>query len=207
MEERGGRGRRQSERAACLFPALAAPLIPLPTPAPDRRAAVGMLFAFTWEEYQIGGYAKGMTWQAFSHAVSISDVWSDIMHQFNPSYGTYVLHTDGGPEKNVKKKIFQGGAKKARGQQKESAYSQVREEAGPGRARGAASIVCACIKEGSRSCACVGGCVLPPPRPDRLPGSSRVRSPLVCSPRAPGLVGCVAADAPEEVCQVRAWAQ
>jgi hypothetical protein len=73
-------------------------------------AAIGMVFAFTWSDYQIGGYAKGMTWEAFKHAASIADVWSDTMHQFNPSYGAYVLHTDGGPEKNVKKKIFRGGA-------------------------------------------------------------------------------------------------
>lgn len=107
------------------------------------RAAVGMLFAFTWDEYQIGGYAKGMTWEAFKHAVSISDVWSDIMHQFNPSYGTYVLHTDGGPEKNVKKKIFQGGAKKARGQQRESAYSQV---GGSCEARGQTGCSMCCVR-------------------------------------------------------------
>lgn len=33
------------------------------------------------------------------------------MTQFNPSYGTYVLYHDGGPEKNVKKKKFMGGSK------------------------------------------------------------------------------------------------
>jgi hypothetical protein len=31
--------------------------------------------------------------------------------QFNPSYGTYVLYHDGGPEKNVKMKKYRGGSK------------------------------------------------------------------------------------------------
>ena len=44
-------------------------------------ASIGMLFAFPWSEYQIGGTAKGFSWESFSHAVSIMDVISDILHQ------------------------------------------------------------------------------------------------------------------------------
>ena len=104
-------------------------------------ASVGMLFAFPWSEYQIGGTARGWSWDAFTHAVSIMDVLADIMHQvsvntsvntpeslshtflsanatacspalqFNPSYGSYLLYDDGGPAKNVKMKKYRGGDK------------------------------------------------------------------------------------------------
>lgn len=43
-------------------------------------AAIGMVFAFPWSEYRVGGAAKGMTWDSFMHAVSISDVISDVIH-------------------------------------------------------------------------------------------------------------------------------
>ena len=76
-------------------------------------ASVAMLFAFPWSEYQIGGVAKGWSWLAFTHAVSINDVLADIMHQINPSYASYVLYHDGGPEKNVKMKKFRGGERGA----------------------------------------------------------------------------------------------
>lgn len=36
----------------------------------------------------------------------------DIMLQFNPNYKAYVLHTDGGPSENVKRKKFRGNKKR-----------------------------------------------------------------------------------------------
>lgn len=45
-------------------------------------AAVGMLFAFPASEYQLGGAAApGWRWDAFTHAVSITDAIEDIMLQ------------------------------------------------------------------------------------------------------------------------------
>ncbi len=45
-------------------------------------AAVGMLFAFPHTEYQLGGRATpGFKWEAFKHAISISDVLEDIYLQ------------------------------------------------------------------------------------------------------------------------------
>ena len=59
-------------------------------------ASIAMSFAYPWREYQIGGVAKGWSWLAFSHAISINDVLSDIMHKINPSYVSYVLYHDRG---------------------------------------------------------------------------------------------------------------
>eukprot|EP00798_Chlamydomonas_sp_ICE-L_P028107 gene28107-31215_t len=74
-------------------------------------ASIGMFYAFPYSEYKIGGAASGWSWGAFTHAVSISDVTSDILHQFNPAYQPYVLYTDGGPAQNVKKRKFRGGGR------------------------------------------------------------------------------------------------
>jgi hypothetical protein len=50
-------------------------------------ASVGMLFAFPWSEYRIGGFARGWSWEAFVHAVSIMDVLSDIIHMVGSHHG------------------------------------------------------------------------------------------------------------------------
>ncbi|KAJ9523820.1 hypothetical protein QJQ45_020008 [Haematococcus lacustris] len=76
-------------------------------------AAIGMFFAFPVSEYKLGGGATpGWSIKALAHAISISDVMEDIIIQFNPGYKSYVLHTDGGPSENVKRKKFRGKSKK-----------------------------------------------------------------------------------------------
>ncbi|MEW5304006.1 MAG: hypothetical protein WDW36_006649 [Sanguina aurantia] len=69
-------------------------------------AGIGMLFAFPYTEFKKGGSLTGWNMGAFTHAISIQDVISDTLHQFNPNYQTYVLYSDGGPADNVKKKKF-----------------------------------------------------------------------------------------------------
>eukprot|EP00201_Polytomella_parva_P023796 CAMPEP_0175043624 /NCGR_PEP_ID=MMETSP0052_2-20121109/3304_1 /TAXON_ID=51329 ORGANISM="Polytomella parva, Strain SAG 63-3" /NCGR_SAMPLE_ID=MMETSP0052_2 /ASSEMBLY_ACC=CAM_ASM_000194 /LENGTH=293 /DNA_ID=CAMNT_0016306731 /DNA_START=153 /DNA_END=1030 /DNA_ORIENTATION=- len=69
-------------------------------------SAFMMWFGFPHSEYKIGGRSSGFTMAAFAHAISLQDVYSDVMHQFNPNYKTYVLYTDGGPSENVKRKKF-----------------------------------------------------------------------------------------------------
>ncbi len=51
--------------------------------------------------------------QLFMIAAPPAAAVQDIMLQFNPEYKVYVLHTDGGPSDNVKRKKFRG--KKKRG--------------------------------------------------------------------------------------------
>ncbi|KAG2491390.1 hypothetical protein HYH03_010181 [Edaphochlamys debaryana] len=76
-------------------------------------SAIMMWVAFPPSEYKIGGQTVGWRLSAFAHAISLQDVYSDIMHQFNPNYKTYVLYSDGGPSDNVKKKKYRAGGKKA----------------------------------------------------------------------------------------------
>jgi len=71
-------------------------------------ASLGMLVAFPWSEYTIGGQASGWRWGNVAHALSIMDVLSDVIHQFNPSYKKYVLYHNGGPADNVKMNEYRG---------------------------------------------------------------------------------------------------
>ncbi|GIL47293.1 hypothetical protein Vafri_4146 [Volvox africanus] len=75
-------------------------------------SACMMWAAFPHTEYKMGGQTTGWRLTAFLHAISLQDVYSDIMHQFNPNYKTYVLYSDGGPSENVKRKKFRAGGKK-----------------------------------------------------------------------------------------------
>ncbi|KXZ55834.1 hypothetical protein GPECTOR_2g1385 [Gonium pectorale] len=75
-------------------------------------SACMMWAAFPHTEYKMGGQTSGWRLHAFLHAISLQDVYSDIMHQFNPNYKTYVLYSDGGPSENVKRKKFRAGGKK-----------------------------------------------------------------------------------------------
>ncbi len=50
-------------------------------------AAIGMFFAFHWNEYSIGGQAAGWRLGAISHAISITDVVGDIIHQASQPSG------------------------------------------------------------------------------------------------------------------------
>lgn len=76
-------------------------------------SACMMWAAFPHTEYKLGGQTSGWRLSAFLHAISLHDVYSDIMHQFNPNYKTYVLYSDGGPSENVKRKKFRAGAGKS----------------------------------------------------------------------------------------------
>ncbi|GFR46853.1 hypothetical protein Agub_g8493, partial [Astrephomene gubernaculifera] len=75
-------------------------------------SACMMWTAFPHTEYKMGGQTAGWRMSALLHAISLQDVYSDIMHQFNPNYKTYVLYSDGGPSENVKRKKFRAGGKK-----------------------------------------------------------------------------------------------
>lgn len=57
-------------------------------------AAPVMLYAFPFEEYK-SGLAGSKVMHRLGHAVSITDVVNDTVHQFAPTYHNYVLHSDG----------------------------------------------------------------------------------------------------------------
>ncbi|KAG2445795.1 hypothetical protein HXX76_000399 [Chlamydomonas incerta] len=99
-------------------------------------SAAGMWVAFPHTEYKMGGQTTGWRLHAFLHAISLQDVYSDIMHQFNPNYKTYVLYSDGGPSENVKRKKFRaGGKKQTRKRQSKNNLSAMEEGAARGRTR------------------------------------------------------------------------
>ncbi|GLC43913.1 hypothetical protein PLESTB_000922400 [Pleodorina starrii] len=98
-------------------------------------SACMMWAAFPHTEYKMGGQTTGLRLTAVLHAISLQDVYSDIMHQFNPNYKTYVLYSDGGPSENVKRKKFRAGSKKQTRKRLSSSGELAAMEEG-GRARG-----------------------------------------------------------------------
>jgi len=101
-------------------------------------AGAAMTYAFPYKQYSLGGTTAGFRWDAFTHAVSMSDVVRDIIHVFAPTYSDYVLYSDGGPTDHVKRKKYRGQSQKGADAQKSSLVKTMAKSGMAGLDEGAA---------------------------------------------------------------------
>jgi hypothetical protein len=70
-------------------------------------AAFAHLYAFPYKEYaEVNVGRQTAPWNSLFHALNLTDVVHDTMHQFAPTYHDYVLYSDGGEGGEVAPKRY-----------------------------------------------------------------------------------------------------